>query len=214
VREPLSTRQRRSIKLSRNGPYLVTVDDLTNSKGERLQASHGVALCRCGASAKKPFCDSSHVRIGFSSERCPNHTPYGVVDYSGIDITVHFNHLQCAASERCANGLPQVFREGEEPWIQPDSADPERIIEVIRRCPSGALRYTRHGQTGPHHEDGPSIRVERNGPYEVQGLDLESETWCEGALRERFMLCRCGGSKNKPFCDGTHRSINFQDDNN
>jgi CDGSH-type Zn-finger protein len=142
------------IRLSRNGPYLVTVDDLTNSKGERLQGWNGVALCRCGASRKKPFCDSSHIRIGFSDDRCPDRTPDGVV----------------------ANR---------------DAAQP-----------------------GPSDANAPSIRIARNGPYEVQGFDLDTDNWSEGASRERYFLCRCGGSKNKPFCDGTHRSIQFQDDRN
>jgi CDGSH-type Zn-finger protein len=200
--------------LSRNGPYLVTVDDLTNSKGERLEAWHGVALCRCGASKRKPFCDSSHIRIGFSDELRPDRTPDGVVDYRGAAIVVNFNRLQCSASERCAKALPLVFRDGEKPWIQPDRADADTIIEVVRRCPSGALRYTRHGQSGPSDVNAPSIRIARNGPYEVRGFDLDTENWSEGASRERFTLCRCGGSKNKPFCDGTHRSIKFQDDSN
>jgi len=207
-------RQRPRIRLSRNGPCLVTVDDLTNSKGERLEARHGVALCRCGASKRKPFCDSSHIRIGFSDERRPDRTPDGVVDYRGAAIVVNFNRLQCSASERCAKALPLVFRDGEKPWIQPDRADADTIIEVVRRCPSGALRYTRQGQPGPSDVNAPSIRIARNGPYEVQGFDLDTENWSEGASRERFTLCRCGGSKNKPFCDGTHRSTKFQDDSN
>jgi len=214
VGQPLSNKQRPRIKLSRNGPYLVTADDLTNSKGERLQAWHGVALCRCGASNRKPFCDSSHIRIGFSDERRPDRTPDGVVDFPGAAIVVNFNRLQCSASGRCAKALPLVFRDVEKPWIQPDRADADSIIEVVRRCPSGALRYTRYGQPGPSDVNAPSIRIARNGPYEVQGFDLDTETWTEGASRERFALCRCGGSKNKPFCDGTHRSINFQDDSN
>jgi len=190
-------KQRPRIRLSRNGPYLVAVDDLTNSKGERLEAWQGVALCRCGASNSKPFCDSSHIRIGFSDERDPDRTPDGVVDYRSA-----------------AKALPLVFRDGEKPWIQPDRADADTIVEVVRRCPSGALRYTRHGQPGPSDLNAPSIRIARNGPYEVQGCDLDTENWSEGASRERFTLCRCGGSKNKPFCDGTHRSIKFQDDSN
>jgi CDGSH-type Zn-finger protein len=173
-----------------------------------------VALCRCGASAKKPFCDGSHIRIGFSSKRRADRARDEVVDYPGVDITVHFNRVQCAASERCAKQLPQVFREGEKLWIQPNAADAEQIIEVIRRCPSGALRYTLNGQAGPLHEHSPSIHVTHNGPYAVQGLDLDTETWCEGASRERFTLCRCGASRNKPFCDGMHREVNFQDDRN
>jgi uncharacterized Fe-S cluster protein YjdI len=136
------------------------------------------------------------------------------VDYRGAAIVVNFNRLQCSASERCAKALPLVFRDGEKPWIQPDRADADTIIEVVRRCPSGALRYTRHGQSGPSDVNAPSIRIARNGPYEVRGFDLDTENWSEGASRERFTLCRCGGSKNKPFCDGTHRSIKFQDDSN
>ena len=148
---PLSPNKKRPcIKLSRNGPYLVTVDDLTNSRGERLEGSRGVALCRCGGSNRKPFCDSSHIRIGFSDERHPDHTPAGAVE----------------------------------------------------------------GQPGASNVNAPSIRIARNGPYVVQGFDLDTEAWSEGASRERYSLCRCGGSKNKPFCDGTHRSIEFQDDSN
>ena len=147
-------KQRPRIRLSRNGPCLVAIDDLTNSKGERLEAWQGVALCRCGASNNKPFCDSSHIRIGFSDERQPDRTADGVVD-------------------------------------------------------------TRHGQPEPVGDvKAPSIRIAKNGPYEVQGCDLDTENWSEGASRERFDLCRCGGSKNKPSCDGTHRSIGFQDDSN
>lgn len=150
VGQPPPDKQRPRIRLSRNGPYLVAADDLTNSKGERIEARHGVALCRCGASNNKPFCDGSHVRIGFSDDRRPDRTP----DDAG------------------------------------------------------------HGQAGPSDVNAPSIRIARNGPYEVQGFDLDIENWSEGASRERFALCRCGGSKNKPFCDGTHRSIGFQDDSN
>jgi CDGSH-type Zn-finger protein len=146
--------RRPRIKLSRNGPYLVTVDDLTNSKGERLNGAHGIALCRCGASKRKPFCDSSHIRIGFSDERSADHTPDVVEDYRGAE--------------------------------QPEPDDPSA----------------------------PSIRIARNGPYEVRGFDLDVQTWSAGASRERFTLCRCGGSKNKPFCDGSHRRIGFQDDSN
>ena len=212
--QPPPNKQRPRIRLSRDGPYLVTAVDLTNSKGERIETGHGVALCRCGASKEKPFCDSSHIRIGFSDEQHPDRTPDGIVDYRGAAIVVHFNRLQCSASERCAKTLPLVFRDGEKPWIQPDRADADTIIEVVRRCPSGALRYTRHGQAGPGEANTPSIRIARNGPYEVQGLDLDTENWSEGASRERFTLCRCGGSRNKPFCDGSHRSIKFQDDGN
>jgi len=80
------------IRLSREGPLLATVDELANSKGERFEARFGVALCRCGASADKPFCDSSHIGIGFSDEPCaqsmPDERADGKVDAPpGIRIT-------------------------------------------------------------------------------------------------------------------------------
>jgi len=202
------------IKLSPDGPYLVTVDDLKNSKGERLEGKHGVALCRCGGSKKKPFCDGSHISIGFSDQRRADHTPDGVVHFHGAGIVVSYNLLQCSASGRCIQALPLVFRQGGQPWIQPDNADVPSIIETIRRCPSGALRCVQNDQLEQSDNMDASIRVARNGPYEVKGFDLETEDWCEGASRERYTLCRCGGSKNKPFCDGMHRVNNFQDDRN
>lgn len=169
------------IKLSRDGPYLVAVDDLENSKGERLEGKHGVALCRCGASGNKPFCDGSHIRIGFSDERRTDQT---------------------------------IFRRGEQPRTQPQPANAPTIIETMRRCPSGALRNEQNGQGEPGAIMAPRIRIAKNGPYEVTGFDLDTEHWREGASRGRYTLCRCGGSRTKPFCDGTHRLNNFLDDRN
>ena len=131
------------IRLSRNGPLLVAVEDLMNSKGERLQAWHGVALCRCGASARKPFCDASHIRIGFSDE-------------------------------------PRADR-------APDCG-------------------------GPDAGNAPGIRMAQDGPYEVRNIELDDEAWRKGGSPARYELCRCGGSKSKPFCDGTHERTGFRDD--
>lgn len=215
--------QQPNIKPSINGPLLVTnVERFTNSKGEALPTSPEMALCRCGGSKNKPYCDGTHARRGFRSERDLKHTPDGVANYPGAQITVHFNKLQCAAAEECSKGLPSVFRHGDavriamrRPWIQPDREDAERIIEVIRRCPSGALRYTREGETGPDHAEPPSVRIRRNGPYEVRGqIPLRTSFWCEGATRQIYSLCRCGASKNKPFCDGSHWRIKFSDEEN
>jgi CDGSH-type Zn-finger protein len=204
------------IKPSLNGPLLVTnVDRLLNSRGEVLHTSPEMALCRCGRSASKPYCDGTHARVGFTSALSPDRTPDGVVDHVGAEITVHFNKLQCSAAEECARGLPEAFRHGEQPWIQPDRAAADELVEVIGRCPSGALRYTRRGETGPRHAHPPGIRMRKNGPYEVQGgLPLKTETWNEGASRQVYALCRCGASKNKPFCDGSHWRVKFVDDAN
>lgn len=204
------------IKPSQHGPFLVTnVGAFFNSKGEKLPTSPEMALCRCGKSGSKPFCDGTHARIGFNSQRDPAHTPDGVADYAGAHIVVHFNRLQCSAAEECARGLPEVFRHGEKPWIQPDRADPEKLVEVIRRCPSGALRYTYKGEIGPAHTEAASIRIRKNGPYEVSGaVPLRTSAWSVGATREVYALCRCGASKNKPFCDGSHWPAKFVDEVN
>ncbi|MCC6948583.1 MAG: CDGSH iron-sulfur domain-containing protein [Bradyrhizobiaceae bacterium] len=212
----LEKEARAEIKPSQHGPFLVTnVDAFFNSKGEKLPTSPEMALCRCGQSASKPFCDGTHARVGFSSHRDPTHTPDGVVDYAGANIVVHFNKLQCSAAEECARALPEVFRHGEKPWIRPDRADSEKLVEVIRRCPSGALRYSYKGETGPAHNDPPSVRIRKNGPYEVRGsIPLRASSWSVGATRENYALCRCGASKNKPFCDGSHWRVKFKDDVN
>jgi len=212
----LERHRERGIKPSLNGPLLLAnVDRLLNSRGETLHSSPEMALCRCGRSANKPYCDGTHARVGFVSAKSPEHTPDGVVDYAGAEITVHFNKLQCSAAEECARGLPEVFRHGEKPWIQPDRAAADKLVEVIGRCPSGALRYTRRGETGPRHDFAPGIRIRKHGPYEVQGgVPLHTETWSEGASRQIYALCRCGASKNKPFCDGSHWAAKFRDDAN
>jgi CDGSH-type Zn-finger protein len=198
-----------------NGPYLATnVEKLTNSKGKRLHAHPAMALCRCGASANKPFCDGTHARVGFTSEKSEERTPDGVVDYAGAEITIHYNLLQCASAERCSGGLASVFRKGDKPWIQPDRATAKEVMDVIARCPSGALRYTFQGKTGPAPHDRPSISIIENGPYEVQAIELHAKSWCDSAVRDRYTLCRCGASKNKPFCDGSHWSVGFVDPKN
>jgi CDGSH-type Zn-finger protein len=211
---------RTEIKPTQHGPLLVTnLARLTGTGGEALPTSPEMALCRCGASKNKPFCDGTHARIGFTSDRDPAHTSDGVKDFPGAEITVHFNKLQCSAAEECSRGLPRVFRHGDvtrflsgKGWIQPDREPVEKIIEVIRRCPSGALRYTVNGKTGPDHSEAPNIRIRKNGPYEVKGsIPLRTSFWMQQQNPQLYALCRCGASRNKPFCDGSHWRIKFDD---
>jgi uncharacterized Fe-S cluster protein YjdI len=135
-----------------------------------------------------------------------------VADFAGAEITVHFNKLQCSAAEECANGLPSVFRHGATPWIQPDRDSAAAVMAVIDRCPSGALRYTHKGAAGPDHPEPQSIRIRKNGPYEVTGgIPLRTSFWMQGQNRQLYSLCRCGASRNKPFCDGSHWRVKFND---
>jgi len=203
---------RPSITPSENGPLLVNgLERLQWSDGVAVTTRPTLALCRCGASKNKPFCDGSHNASGFTSAPSPDRTPDGVAEYRGAQITVLFNRLICSASEKCAKNLPEVFRKGEKPWIVPDRADAQRIIDVVRHCPSGALRYAVAGRIGLLPPSAPGIRIARDGPYEVEGdVGLSVVAWCEGASKDRFALCRCGQSKNKPFCDGSHHAAGFR----
>jgi len=102
---------------------------------------------------------------------------------------------------------------GVEPWIDPDAAPAEETIRTIRRCPSGALSYREGGEVQRAFHDTPRILISRDGPYVVQGgIELHDVAWGEGASREHYALCRCGASRNKPFCDGSHWYVGFKDD--
>ncbi len=119
----------------------------------------------------------------------------------------------CAHAGRCTEGLHTTFREDQEPFVDPDTDTVERIIETIRRCPSGALSYSVEAVDGPQDGHAATILV-TPGPYAVAGRIAIDQAMNSGATLDRYTLCRCGGSKNKPFCDGTHWEIEFKDDRN
>lgn len=198
-----------------DGPYLVT--DLTNFSNRKgpIEAKPKMSLCRCGRSENKPFCDGTHKKVAFSSKKLEGRVPDKREDYEGNGVTVHDNRGICAHAGRCTDGLPSVFRLKQEPWIDPEGASAEEVIATVKRCPSGALSYSSGGEEHRDRDGEPAVFVSPNGPYVVSGgpelLDTERG---EGASREHFTLCRCGGSKNKPFCDGTHWHIKFTDDQN
>lgn len=205
-----------------NGPYYL-LNDLTpkiipnieSSTGEPRTTVTGVALCRCGGSANKPFCDGTHGKNGFTDEKKTDGQLNRRDNYGGKQITIHDNRAICAHAGRCTDGLSSVFKLKQEPWIDPDGATAEKIIETIDRCPSGALSYSVDDVENKSSERQPKVTVTRNGPYAVTGgIELLDTTIGEGASKERYTLCRCGGSKNKPFCDGTHWHIGFKDDRN
>jgi CDGSH-type Zn-finger protein len=211
----LSDHDEPRIRPTENGPYLVSgLTDLRNRKGP-VESRPKMALCRCGQSSTKPFCDGTHSKVGFSSEKQDGRVPDRRENYQGPEITIHDNRGICAHAGRCTDGLPEVFRMRQEPWIDPEGASPERISEVIGTCPSGALSYSVDGQEHRDREASPAIFISPNGPYVVSGGPSLADTERgEGASTEHFTLCRCGGSKNKPFCDGTHWHQKFVDDDN
>jgi CDGSH-type Zn-finger protein len=208
--------QKPLITVMRDGPYIVSgVKNLCDSKGAAIEARPTMALCRCGQSSNKPFCDGTHRKVGFVGDKEEGRKPDRRDTYEGEEITIHDNRCVCAHRGHCTDRLPEVFRQGQKPWIDPDAADPDRIAEVIRACPSGALSYTRNREL--HREWGgePTILVGHNQSYHVSGhVELIDSDGNRPETGDHYCLCRCGRSKNKPFCDGTHWYVNFEDEKN
>lgn len=202
-----------TIECKENGPYIVKgLGELTGPAGDGFPAKPVMALCRCGASANKPFCDGTHAKIGFSGKRLSDGSTDRRETYVGKSITIHDNRGLCAHAGVCTDRLAAVWRMGEEPWIDPNGASAETIIEVIAACPSGALSYSISGEEAAAPGNGPAIEISKDGPYHVTGsVELVDAARSEGVSRERYALCRCGASKNKPFCDGSHWDVGFKD---
>lgn len=205
------------------------VEKLQNSKGEPLSTVRGVALCRCGASKNKPFCDGTHSTIGFSSENKVDENDGSGIgekkivkdkrkDYVGKKITIHDNRRICSHAAECVNNLPSVFKLNSRPWINPDAAEVEEIEDTIRKCPSGALSYSIDSiEYRDQNDRNPMVTVSKDGPYVITGrVELMGDNirFGDGASKEHYTLCRCGASNTKPFCDGMHKVINFKDDKN
>ncbi len=202
-----------------NGPYYLLDDpapapvpNLRRASGEACATARGVALCRCGGSKNKPFCDGTHGAIGFSDRKISDGSKDRRESYAGKGITIFDNRGICAHAGYCTDGLKAVFRMREEPWIDPDGAAVREIVETIRKCPSGALSYAIDSVEAAPPERAPMVTVTDNGPYAVTGgIELPGVKFGEGASTEHYTLCRCGASKNKPFCDGSHWDIGFRD---
>jgi CDGSH-type Zn-finger protein/truncated hemoglobin YjbI len=211
------------IQAQTNGPYLVTnVPRLTDWVGEPLPALPQLALCRCGRSEAKPFCDGTHAETGFSDGKDPKRVADRRDRYVGQQVTILDNRGICQHSGFCSDRLRTVFRAGEEPFVAPSGGRMDEIIRAVRDCPSGALSYAlddveARDDVDFHDTREPAIEVSKDGPYRITGgirlIDGrgEDEVRATGASREHYALCRCGHSQNKPFCSGMHWYVEFKD---
>lgn len=204
------------IVFTKTTPYkALYVKNLINSKGEKLEARDMMNLCRCGQAKTKPFCDGSHYATGLDEVKKEGRLKDRVIDYKGEKITIHDNRAICSHDQSCVNDLPEVFQRGKRRWIQPDEASIEKIIETIKKCPSGALSYTLNGVHHDTQDREPAIKIAKDGPLEiVGGIELEDDAGSVPQSPEHYVLCRCGESKNKPFCDGSHIEAGFSDPKN
>jgi uncharacterized Fe-S cluster protein YjdI len=134
-----------------------------------------------------------------------------VKEYATEEIVVEWEPRLCYHSLNCVRSLPQVFDKEGRPWIKPDAASADEVEATVARCPSGALRSRRIGAATPRRRPPLEVRASPQGPLLIRGgvrvLDSDGNVLYEG---ERAALCRCGGSKNKPFCDGTHKTNGFE----
>jgi CDGSH-type Zn-finger protein/uncharacterized Fe-S cluster protein YjdI len=132
--------------------------------------------------------------------------------YTSDDIDVRFDGKRCIHAAECVNRLSAVFDVDKRPWIQPENSEADTIADVVHRCPSGALHYTRKDDGSTEQPDAVNtIRVQENGPLYLRGtLKLVSSNESETATDTRLALCRCGASEHKPYCDNTHLKTGFE----
>ncbi|NLX63802.1 MAG: iron-binding protein [Clostridiaceae bacterium] len=217
------------IKILKNGPYLVTGNIPLSEKiiryvdkkykyidGRKFPQSEKYLLCRCGMTKNTPFCDGTHVKIGFDgTETAPNNTYESrseLLEGPGIDL---LDDKRCALAWFC-------HREKGDVWeLVMNSDNEENIQEAIRgacECPSGRLvaRDKQGNEIEPEYE--PSIDIIQDYQMKVSGgifvkgrIPIESSDGSTYEIRNRVVLCRCGKSHNKPFCDGTHVKVGYID---
>ena len=208
---------------AKNGPHLVTnVAAVRTPLGERLTLAPQVALCRCGASATKPFCDGTHATSGFTDDKDPKRVPDQRDTYPGEQVTIFDNRGICQHSGLCSDRLATAFRTKQEPFVAPSGARMDELVRAVRDCPSGALslafdQVEARDLVDWHGTREQAIEITQDGPYRVTGsLPLTDAAGADvpragGSSREHYALCRCGHSQNKPFCSGMHWYIDFRD---
>jgi CDGSH-type Zn-finger protein/uncharacterized Fe-S cluster protein YjdI len=128
-------------------------------------------------------------------------------------ITVSWSKRRCIHVAECVRGLPEVFKPGSVPWIEPAQASADRVAEVVCRCPTGALHYERHD--GGAAEPVPAMNTvvpDPDGPFYLSGdVEVVAQDGVAVVRDTRVALCRCGATKNRPFCDGSHWDAGFDD---
>jgi CDGSH-type Zn-finger protein/uncharacterized Fe-S cluster protein YjdI len=165
------------------------------------QALRGAALASTPAPAP---------RAETPTKAAPPPTPTtseGVDHIEGEGMTLLYEVKKCIHARFCVTGAPSVFLANVKgPWIRPDAVDVARLVEIAHACPSGAIRYRR--KDGVPDETAPPVNlaaVREAGPYAFRGdLRIDGQS---GIFRAT--LCRCGASKNKPYCDGSHHEVGF-----
>lgn len=226
---------RRRIVVLPNGPYLVygnvplvrkkkvVSDDggfaITWRKTDVIETEDTYALCRCGHSGSKPFCDGTHARIDWDGSEAAEvrlHRERERILEGPAGIVVKRDGYLCMHAAFCVGRVRRI------PAMMPDAVDSDvraQIIGMIERCPSGSYTYALESDGPDVEPDYPTaiaVTAEEGtlaGPLWVTGgIPVERSDGQMFETRPRMTLCRCGGSQMKPLCDGTHRRLGFRDE--
>jgi len=220
------------IQISENGPYIISGHiplikliirtdanghPLNYVKSEEYSIEEKYALCRCGQSKDKPFCDGTHVTAQFDGTEVASRRPYRARarEIDGPDLVLTDVPDLCNHAGFClrAKGIGKLTRSSDDP-------EAKRIaIEEAGNCTSGRLVAWQKKQEQPlEPEFEPSVAVVEephrgcSGPLWVRGnIPIVSSDGSTYEVRNRVALCRCGVSSNKPLCDGIHMVIKFTD---
>lgn len=220
------------ITVTKNGPYLISggiplaLYVITNNEdgyswewkeGKSFDVKSNYALCRCGHSKNKPFCDGSHVHTHFNGKETATRAPYKqqAEIFDGPTLTLSDAEKLCAFARFCdpEGKIWALIEKTDKPKTR------ELVIREAMHCPSGRL-VLHDKKTGKEieHKLPPSIGVVEDpvlkcsGPLWVRGgISIESNDGTRYENRNRVTLCRCGASSNKPFCDDSHATIKFND---
>jgi CDGSH-type Zn-finger protein len=220
------------IRIAKDGPYLVSgsvplaVESIASDAqggsvgyegGRSLDAGEKYALCRCGRSETKPFCDGTHAKMRFNGTETASRARYAeqAESIEGPELMLDDAEALCAFGRFCDVGATV--------WtLVTQSDDPQARSQAIaeaQACPSGRL-VVRDRERGAALEPElePSIGLLEDpvkacsGPLFVKGgIELVAADGFVYEKRNRVALCRCGASQNKPFCDGSHADSGFTD---
>ena len=217
-----------TITVRPNGPYLVSgglpvsrrrvvaselAEPLEWQTGERFEPKPMVALCRCGGSTSKPFCDGTHARVGFDgTEQAPTSTydERARAYDRETKIVVRDDRSICEHAGFCGNHMTNVWKMV-TPAVE-DTIVRSQMMAMINRCPSGALTMRTLDGADIEPELGSAVGVIDDGPLLVTGRIAVTRADGEPfESRNRVTLCRCGHSASKPLCDGSHAHAGFTD---
>jgi len=223
VSKDLFMTDERSITAKQGGPLMVTGSvpittktPIESEQGEPLSWKTGepddvkvkVALCRCGGSSNKPYCDGTHADIEWDSNDDPPEGTYAerAENLGGEGIQIFDDRPICAHAGFCANEVTNVWEMADQTG---DSQIRSQAMAMIERCPSGALTYAVDGDMiEPALPE--QIAVTPGGPLWVTGgIAVTASDGTELETRNRVALCRCGASGSRPLCDGSHADIDF-----